>query len=405
MGKRVRSVWLDDLVRMLFTFAGGTGHFLPLVPVARAAADAGHVVAFAGQERMVPTIERAGFTAFPSGGASLLLTDQRAPLLPMDMEREARVVRTTFAGRIAHERADSILAVCAEWSPDVVVRDEIDFGSVVAAERLGLPHATILCIASGSFVTRSLVVEPLNDLRARHDLPADPDLAMLDRYLVLSPFPASFRDPRFPPSPNTHLFRSVTPDGSADGLAPTWLRELSDGPIVYLTLGTIFNLESGDLFERALAGLGELPGYVVVTVGREIDPQSLGPQPANVVLRGYVPQSLLLPHCNLVVSHGGSGSVIGALTHGLPMVLLPMGADQPLNAARAQQLEVAQVLDAIDATPAAIQQAATTVMTDPTYRQNAEKLQYEICALPGPEHAVALLEQLNRERAALPATS
>jgi hypothetical protein len=57
-------------------------------------------------------------------------------------------MRTTFAGRIARERADSILAVCSEWSPDVVVRDEVDFGSVVAAERLGLPHATVMCIAS-----------------------------------------------------------------------------------------------------------------------------------------------------------------------------------------------------------------------------------------------------------------
>ena len=61
--------------------------------------------------------------------------------------------------------------------------------------------------------------------------------------------------------------------------------------------------------------------------------------------------------------------MIGALTHGLPMVLLPMGADQPLNAARARQLGVAEVLDATDATPAAIREAALTVMSGPSYRQ------------------------------------
>jgi UDP:flavonoid glycosyltransferase YjiC (YdhE family) len=133
------------------------------------------------------------------------------------------------------------------------------------------------------------VAEPLNDLRARHDLPADPGLAMLDRDLVLSPFPASFRDPTSPASPNTHLFRSVEPE---EGAVPDWLRALSDRPVVYLTLGTIFNLESGNLFERALAGLSELPGSIVVTVGRELDPQSLGPQPSNVFVRRYVPQSL-----------------------------------------------------------------------------------------------------------------
>jgi UDP:flavonoid glycosyltransferase YjiC (YdhE family) len=388
-------------VRILFTFAGGTGHFLPLVPVARAAERAGHLVAFAGQERMGPAIEEAGFTAFPSGGATLLVAGERRPLLPVDPEREARAVRMTFAGRVARERADSILTVCGEWSPDVVVRDEIDFGAAVAAERLGLPHASILCIASGSFVPNDLVVEPLNDLRTRHQLPADPGLAMLDRYLVLSPFPASFRDPNARPSPNTHLFRSIEPVEPA----PEWLRESPDGQVVYLTLGTIFSQESGDLFERALAGLRELPGRVVVTVGREIDPQSLGPQPSNVLVRSYVPQSQLLPHCNLVVSHGGSGSMLGALSHGLPMVLLPMGADQTLNAARARQLQVAEVLDPVGATPAAVKVAATRVMADPTYLQNAEQIRREISALPGPDHASALLERLSREKAALPSTS
>lgn len=93
--------------------------------------------------------------------------------------------------------------------------------------------------------------------------------------------------------------------------------------------------------------------------------------------------------------------MIGALTHGLPMVLLPMGADQPLNAARAQQLRVGEVLGAIDATPAAIRLAAATVLADPSYGRSAELIRNEIAALPGPEHALELLEQLLRERAAI----
>ena len=74
-------------MRILFTFAGGTGHFLPLAPVALAAERAGHVVAFAGQEGMVATVEAAGFTAFASGGASLLSSEERLPLLALDTER------------------------------------------------------------------------------------------------------------------------------------------------------------------------------------------------------------------------------------------------------------------------------------------------------------------------------
>jgi UDP:flavonoid glycosyltransferase YjiC (YdhE family) len=113
-----------------------------------------------------------------------------------------------------------------------------------------------------------------------------------------------------------------------------------------------------------------------------------------VRIRRYVPQSILLPHCTLCVSHGGSGSVVGALTHGVPMVLLPMGADQPLNAARCEALEVARVLDAVAATADDVREAAIEVLADDRYRRNAERLAAEIRELPGPEHGVRLIERL-----------
>jgi UDP:flavonoid glycosyltransferase YjiC (YdhE family) len=94
----------------------------------------------------------------------------------------------------------------------------------------------------------------------------------------------------------------------------TWLAE-TPRPIVHFTLGTFFNLESGDLFERVLEGLSDLEASVVVTVGRD-----LGPQRANIRVERHLPQSLLLPHCELVVSHGGFGGVVGALAHGLPVM-------------------------------------------------------------------------------------
>jgi UDP:flavonoid glycosyltransferase YjiC (YdhE family) len=99
-----------------------------------------------------------------------------------------------------------------------------------------------------------------------------------------------------------------------------------------------------------------------------------------------------------VISHGGSGSVIGALAHGLPSVLIPMGADQPLNASRCVDLGVARVLDALGAKPATVRAAVTSVLEDLTYRIAAERLRDEIAALPGPAHAVMLLERLAAEK-------
>src|SRR5262249_55443283 len=151
--------------------------------------------------------------------------------------------------------------------------------------------------------------ERLGALRAEHGLSPDEELVMLHRYLVLSPFPPSFRDPANPLPPSAHAIRPTFPDGDVDDADLRWLSSRERRPLVYFTLGTIFNLESGDLFERVLAGLRELPADVIVTVGRELDPDVLGSQPSNVQIRQYVPQSVLLPHCDLCVSHGGSGSV------------------------------------------------------------------------------------------------
>src|SRR5438093_3793983 len=153
----------QSLPRMLFTFAGGTGHFLPLVPLARAADEAGHQVAFGGQPGMLSVIEQAGFSAFDTGGPTLLATSERTPLLELDMERELEAVCEGYARRTARERAASVLRLCEDWRPDVLVCDEMDFGALVAAERADIPYATVVCIGSGSCVWSELVAEPLNE--------------------------------------------------------------------------------------------------------------------------------------------------------------------------------------------------------------------------------------------------
>lgn len=381
-------------MRVLFTFAGGNGHFQPLVPIARVAAAAGHTVAFAGQAAMLAAIAAAGFTAFPTGGTTLGTTAERLPLLTLDRAREERDLRDGFANRLARERATALLALCATWQPDLLVCDEIDFGAMVAAEKLGLPYASVLVIAAGSFVRQEVVGEALNTVRAAFALPPDPDLTMLSRYLVLAPFPPSYRDPAFPLPATARAIRPLTLGAGSVDNVPIWPVHWPDAPLVYFTLGTVFHVESGDLFERVLAGLRELPVNVIATVGRELDPALFGPQPPHIQLAHYIPQAELLPHCAAVIAHGGSGSVMGALAHGLPMVLLPMGADQPHNAERCVALGVALALDAVAATPESIQRAVTTILADTTYQQKAARLRDEIATLPAPIAALRLLEAL-----------
>ncbi|HEX6341209.1 glycosyltransferase [Umezawaea sp.] len=379
-------------MRVLFSFVGGGGHFQPMVPLARAAAAAGHAVACTGAAALLPLVEREGFTAFASGPSRVAAAERR-PLLPLDREREERDVREGFARRTAPERADAVLELIGRWRPDVVVCDEMDFGAMVAAERAGIPHVPVLVIASGSFLRPDVVAEPLEGLRAAHGLPADPTMTMLSRDLVLSPFPPSFRDPAFPLPPTAFSFRAAV-----DGPPPAPIAVPEDVPTVYFTLGTIFNMESGDLFTRVLDGLRELPAHVVVTVGGQIDPAEFGPQPPHVRIESYLPQDTVLPRCSVVVSHGGSGTVLGSLAHGVPSVLIPMGADQPHNADRCAALGVGVSLHAEHATSAEIRDAVATVLTDPAYRRAARRVRDDIAALPDQTAALALLEDLVASR-------
>ncbi|MEV6926446.1 glycosyltransferase [Dactylosporangium sp. NPDC051485] len=360
-------------MRILFAFAGGAGHLQPMLPLARAAAAAGHAVAVTGRPGALPK----DLEGFPAGVDEP--PGERSPLLRLDRAREAREFRDGFGGWIARERAADTKAVAERWRPDVVVCDEADFGSMIAAEALGIPHAVVVVLAAGTFGRPDGLAALLDEARAAHGLPADPDLAMLDRHLVISPVPPSFRA-----RGGARLMRPmplVPP-------APT------QPPQVYVTLGTIFNTESGDLFTRLLAGLRELPVELVVTVGAAIDPAELGPQPGNVRVARYIPQAEVLPRCSAVVSHAGSGTVVGALAHGLPMVLVPMGADQPDNAERAAALGAGVVLDAADATPAEAAEALRVVLNEGSYRAAAEALRAEVATMPPPEEVVAHLAEL-----------
>jgi MGT family glycosyltransferase len=132
---------------------------------------------------------------------------------------------------------------------------------------------------------------------------------------------------------------------------------------------------------------------LIVTVGRSIDPTAFGPQPANVHVEQYIPQSLLFPHVDAVVCHGGFNTVLGALSFGLPLVLAPISADQPVHARRCAALGVGRVLDAQTMDVTEIRAATRSVLHEPSYRAAAQQTQREIVALPDIRAAAAIVER------------
>jgi UDP:flavonoid glycosyltransferase YjiC (YdhE family) len=379
-------------MRILFTFIGGLGHFDPLEPVARACVAAGHDVAVACSGGLVARVEARGFTGLATSAPRSTQPPARdlTPVPPVDRHAAEVEFAENFADKGARRHAVAVQEHIVAWRPDLVVRDEADLGSAIAAEVREVPVATVLVLASGMLVRPELVAPPLAALRAEHGLDPDPGLSMLARGLVLSPFPASFRSPDSPvPLPESTVAFRPGPSGP---------RLLPGGPTsrkrVYVTLGTVFNSGSGDLFERLLTGVAGIDADVVMTVGTDVDPAAFGPQPDHVRIEGFVPQAELLPTVDLVVSHGGSGTLMATLAHGLPSVLLPLGADQPHNAARAGELGLARTLDAAGATPEAIRRSIEDALHDDAALHRAREVADEIRHLPDAEETVPFLERL-----------
>lgn len=390
-------------MRVLFTTFAGTGHLHPLVPLNQALAAAGHTVAFAAAPAFCPDAEASGFPCFPAGldepeaGWASLVPALRD--VPHVGETYTALFRThVFGDLLPRHMVPDLLALGHTWHPDLIVRDPGEYGGCVAAECLGVPHATG---REGPFrsPTRAgeLFGESLDALRRTHGLPPDPDMAMLYRYLGFAWVPPRFLDLDAYVHPVMHFLRPTAFDqGGAEAL-PGWVESLPGRPTVYATLGTQFN-QRPDLFAAIIAALGDEPVNLIVTVGRTMDLAQFGELPPNVHVERYIPQTLLFPRCAAVVTHGGFGTVLSALSQGLPLVVVPIAADQPVNAQRCTALGVGQAVDPTEVTPESVREAVRTVLAEPSYSVHAQRLREEMAALPGPEYAVALLERLARER-------
>ena len=385
-------------MRVLFTTQPGEGHLNPLVPLAQALTAAGHEVAFACAPRFCPLVEARGFRAFPMGLDWLIGGDKWVERWPRLRDLPYTDMLTfvwanMFAGDVAERALPDLLAIARLWSPDVIVREMTEFGGWLAAEALGLPHASVEVTLFAFYLPDAApIAASLASVLDRAGYPSGGVSERLFAHLHLSFVPPSFQDPAAPLPATAHALRPLLLDPLPGETVPAWLIDLPCRPVVYATGGTVG--ERAGFFEAIIAAVRDLDVTLVATLGRELDPAHFGPQPGNVHLVGYLSQALLLPHCDVVVTHGGFSSVLGALALGRPLVILADGADRPVNARRAAALGAAIALDADQRTPEAVRAAVGRVLVDPSYREAARRVQAEIAALPGPERGVELLEQL-----------
>jgi UDP:flavonoid glycosyltransferase YjiC (YdhE family) len=156
---------------------------------------------------------------------------------------------------------------------------------------------------------------------------------------------------------------------------------------VYVTLGTVTN-QAPAVFRAVLDGCARVGVNVVVTTGPGIEVSSLGIESPTVLARDYLAQASVLPHCRAVISHGGAGTLLGALCHGLPQLFLPQGTDQPLNAAALVPTGAALSLTPEGFDADTVADSLRTLLADPSFTSAAAAFRDEIETMPSAEQVL-----------------
>lgn len=383
-----------DHIRILFSSTRGTGHLQPLLPYAHALLRRGHEVRVAAPERVSGALQEARLSHAPfdhPGDKQTKVVWARFRGLSKD-EINAVAVREIFAGLNARAALPKLLEVIRIWRPDIVVRESAEFAAAVAADQAGVPHARV-AIHNPHSEERILLhaAAPVDVLREEAGLSPD-NGAALRAAPAFTAFPAALDGIAGHAGART-AFRVRSPRDTVTPITtpPTWLRQ--DGlPFLYITFGTS-PPEAHVVYRASLAAVAAMPVRALLTTGPGIEAETLGAIPANVTVEAWVPQADVLPHATALVCHGGSGTILGGLAAGVPMVVAPLFADQPENA---RQIEEAGAGIAVF-TPdeSSLRAAMERVLADTEMRANARRIADEMAAMPSIDDAIdALLAPL-----------
>jgi MGT family glycosyltransferase len=170
-------------------------------------------------------------------------------------------------------------------------------------------------------------------------------------------------------------------------------------PLVYVTEGTA-HVQSSILLENALTAFQGLPIQVIMTTGYHRNPKNfdLKSTADNIHITQWISHSELFPVARVVVSQGGSGTILSALQHGLPQVIVPLWWDQMENARRIEDAGAGIMLPSKQCTARKLREAVCRVLDDPSIRANAMRLAMSLAENKGPDRAAKLLENLVHEK-------
>lgn len=439
--------------RFLFTVWPFPGHLHPNLAVARALAARGHEIGFYTGRPAREQIQREGWSWFPfervcdrlaavvgagpdageDGLYARLMHFQTRPFGRGLLRRGlglAAVYRRTILGTVP-DQVEDLRAILRSWRPDVLVTDPDMWGPFLVLHDLervavGIFSYYAACLVPGSDAPplgfglasprhwRTRILSPAlrvatrlamtgvrrdaSRIRRRYGLPPLRGsiaglMGRMPLHLVASAPEFDYGRRDVPAS--VHYVGPCAVDGGNGERSPPWLDSLGD-PLVYVSEGTTY-VGRPRVLEAAARGLGGMPASVLMTTGRHRDPDALGLRALapNVRVERWVPHSAVFARARVFVTHGGAVSVLGGLSAGVPLVVVPLQWEQADNAQRVVEAGAGVRLDPGRCTPARMRKAVLRVLENPSYRQRARALAGTLASHGGPARAAALLEQLD----------
>ncbi|MGR3938808.1 glycosyltransferase [Streptomyces sp. BRA346] len=403
-------------MRVLCTTTGSASHGRAQLPLLRALAAAGHEVLVVTNSDLAPVFQDDDVrvtTVMPDLDPRARMeehADEMADLPQGDTaalhSAMGKLMFRGMAGAGAKISLEAVFPTAKEFQPDLILRDGMDMGACLIAERLGIPH---LPTPSGAvnILDPADVLPYLNASREEVGLPTHDDPLSIAPHGRVDCVPPEFTFARnLPP---TFSYRQ-TVDVERASVLPRWVAELpTDRPLVYAAIGTAMPkmLELGG----AEGGFELPPGFpdpaatlrtiadavarledctvVLTTSGVPLDTEGL---PPHVHVTERLPQPILLESVDVFLTHGGFNSIRESLRTATPLAVLPQFGDQHANARRVEELGLGRHVT--DTAPESVAAVCRDVLADDAITARARTARLVMLATPGIETAVGDLEKL-----------
>ena len=379
---------------LLVTWDGG-GNVQPMLGIARALSGRGHAVRTLAWRVDTSRVEDTGSTFVPIEA-------------PFDIEARTWEEQNDETLSLGMEVPSQILDEAQSWPADAIVVDFMLRNGVCAAEASGLPSAALVHTQQAYYDFPPSLdpeawgwdVEGIARLRDELGLTPLPGtgervlLRLLREFpLAISVMPRAFEDPTLASPPTVvHVGPVFERD---DERWPTDLPWSPDdpSPLAVVAFSSTY-MRHEAVLERVGMALADAGWRVLITLGTAIgalraDELAGGPW----VVRTDIAHLPLMRHASLVVTHAGLGTVMAAMTAGTPMICMPMGRDQDVNAERVEALGLGVAL-APDAAGEEIREAATAIHASASIEGAAREMAAAIASMGGADQAVAELEAL-----------